>query len=99
MEGKTSSAPSSLPRTTRLTMSEGGAAHSFGKIPFKDRRGIDASVGGGKGGAGVCGEDGDWHEPRFIPFDEIEAAGAELIGKLEANVREWVSPRWHPISR
>ena len=61
--------------------------HSFGRIPFKDRRGIDIQPSSGKNGSGICGEEGDWHELRFILLDEVEAAGAGLIGKLESNVR------------
>ena len=78
------------PMNTMADNIGGNTVHSFGKIPSKGRRGIDISVGGRKENAGICGEGGDWHELRFILFDEIEAAGAGLTGKLEANVRERV---------
>ena len=68
----------------------GNAARSFGKMQLKARRGIDVSVGGGKENAGVCGEDGDWRELRFIPHRRNRSCGRRAHGELEANVIEWV---------
>ena len=67
--------------------------HSFGRIPSKDRRGIDIRPSAGKENSGICGEADNWHELRFILLDEVEAAGAGLIGTLEENVRRDVPSR------
>ena len=64
--------------------------HSFGRIGFRDRRGIDIKPSEAKEGSGICGEEGDWHELRFILLDEVEAAGAALLGKLEEHIRSQV---------
>ena len=75
------------PMNTMADNIGGSTMHSFGRIPFKDRRGIDIRPSAGKENSGICGEADNWHELRFILLDEVEAAGAGLIGTLEENVR------------
>ena len=61
----------------------GNTIHSFANISFKDRRGIEIKPHTNKDGGGICGEEGNLHELRFILLDEVEAAGAELIGNAK----------------
>ena len=75
------------PMNTMADNIGGSTMHSFGRIPFKDRRGIDIHPSAAKQDSGICGGADDWHELRFILLDEVEAAGAGLIGRLEENVR------------
>ena len=68
----------------------GNTVHSWGGIPFKDRRGVN-----------IAPKSADSEETpamtikcgklRFLFIDEIEATGADTIGTLEANVCQHVS--------
>ena len=65
----------------------GSTMHSFGRIPFKDRKGMLIKAGGESEAAGMLGSPGDWHELRFLLIDEVEAAGSALLGQLEESLR------------
>ena len=65
----------------------GSTMHSFGRIPFKDRRGTLIKASGESKSAGMFGSPDDWHELRFLLIDEVEAAGCSLLGRLEENLR------------
>ena len=61
--------------------------HSFGKIAFKDRRGVLINTGriSEKDSKGLFPE--TWNNLRFLLIDEIEAAGVEIIGQIESKIR------------
>ena len=71
---------------------QGSTVHSWGKISFKDRRGVIIST-----------QQGDSEEipsltiqcnaTRFLFIDEIEATGADTVGSLEYNIMRHISPK------
>ena len=65
----------------------GSTIHSFGRIPFKDKRGAIIQSGSSSevGGSIFTGE--EYHELRFLLLDEIEAVGVTLFGRLEESLR------------
>ena len=75
------------PMNTMADNIGGSTVHSFGHIPFKDRRGVLIQTGKGTGSSGSFFTDEEWHELRILLFDEVEAAGVSLFGRLEENVR------------
>ena len=75
------------PMNTMADNVGGSTMHSFGRIAFKDRRGaVIFADKGSKDSHKAFGTD-EWHELRFLLFDEVEAAGVSLFGTLEENVR------------
>ena len=75
------------PMNTMADNIGGSTMHSFGRIPFKDRRGTLIKSSGESKSAGMFGSPDDWHELRFLLIDEVEAAGCSLLGRLEENLR------------
>ena len=75
------------PMNTMADNIGGSTMHSFGRIPFKDRRGTLINSSGESKSAGMFGSPDDWHELRFLLIDEVEAAGCSLLGRLEENLR------------
>ena len=65
----------------------GSTIHSFGRISFKDKCGVVIQSGRGSELSGSIFTDEEYHELRFLLLDEIEAAGANLLGRLEKNLR------------
>ena len=71
------------PMNTMADNIGGSTLHSFGHIAFKDKRGMLIQSGkNAECGASIFAEE-DYHELRFLLIDEIEAAGASLLGRLE----------------
>ena len=72
----------------------GTTLHSFGSVPFKDRRGITVNTGD------IMDEDKHslsgkkWHNLRVLLVDEVEATGVELIGQIEAKMQLMVPFRY-----
>ena len=72
----------------------GTTLHSFGSVPFKDRRGITVNTGD------IMDEDKHslsgkkWHNLRVLLVDEVEATGVELIGEIEAKMQLMVPFRY-----
>ena len=65
----------------------GSTLHCFGHIALKDKRGMFIQSGKNvERGASIFAEE-EYHELRFLLVDEIEAAGASLLGRLEYNIR------------
>ena len=75
------------PMNTMADNIGGSTMHSFGRIPFKDRRGTLIQSTGDSKSAAMFGSPGDWHELRFLLIDEVEAAGCGVLGRLEENLR------------
>ena len=69
----------------------GFTLHSWGQIAFKDKRG--AVMKPRKNDEEVSSMALQCTRVRFLFIDEVEAAGAETIAKLESNMRENVSSR------
>ena len=68
----------------------GGTIHSFGGIPFKDRRGQVVNASGFMDDDKQSLQSKKWHNLRVVLCDEIEAAGVDIIGKTEAKMRSHV---------
>ena len=75
------------PMNTMADNIGGSTIHSFGRIAFKDKRGMVIQSGRGAELGGSIFADEEYHELRFLLIDEIEAAGVGLVGRLEENVR------------
>ena len=68
----------------------GTTLHSFGGIPFKDRRGITVNAGGFMDDEKQCWSAKKWHNLRFVLVDEIEAVGVDLMGLVEDKMNKLV---------
>ena len=64
----------------------GNTIHSWGQIAFKDRRGMTINTDKRSTSEEVSTMAIRYNATRFLFIDEIEATGADTIGKLEYNV-------------
>ena len=62
----------------------GSTLHSFGAIPFKDRRGVVVNASSFMDDEKQSLLSKSWHNLRVLLCDEIEAAGVDIIGKIDA---------------
>jgi hypothetical protein len=72
----------------------GATLHSFGGIPFKDRRGITVNAGSFMDEDKQSLHAKKWHNLRVLLVDEIEAAGVDLLGDVEAKMHQLVPFRY-----
>ena len=65
---------------------QGATLHSWGKISFKDRRGVTMNTSGQSASEEVPGMSTKCNAARFLFIDEIEATGADTLGAVEHNM-------------
>ena len=75
------------PMNTMASSIGGATVHSYGHVPFKDRRGFNVSGRKSADSEEVPSMTIKFNALRFLFIDEIEATGADVIGKLEHNIR------------
>ena len=75
------------PMNTMADNIGGTTIHSFGRIPFKDKRGVTIHPGKNTETTASIFADEPWHELRFVLLDEVEACGVSIFGKLEESLR------------
>ena len=66
----------------------GTTLHSFGSVLFKDRRGILVNLAGYMDGDKQSLKSKKWNSLRVLLCDEIEAAGMDVIGKIEHSMQQ-----------
>ena len=75
------------PMNTMADNIGGTTIHSFGRIPFKDKRGMVIHPGKNTETSASIFADDPWHELRFVLLDEVEACGVSIFGRLEESLR------------
>ena len=65
---------------------QGATVHSWGRVPFKDRRGLTINTTGHSASEEVPHMTVQCNAARFLFIDEIEATGADTLGAMEEKI-------------